>query len=63
MLKILKELRPDAVLPQAPPNEGRDGISYNEAKKRSEEVMRGYSDRMCWISLKDSIAAGIHTEA
>ena len=59
MLQILKRLRPDAVLPDAPVNEKHDGISYKNVQARPMELISGFTNRKTWISIEDSIAAGI----
>ena len=59
IVKILRELRPDnQQIPDPPPHEGQD-LSEIVLAPKAEKMLREYFDQTGWISLKESIAAGI----
>ncbi|CBF78393.1 hypothetical protein AN8583.2 [Aspergillus nidulans FGSC A4] len=59
ILTILHELRPDNIhLPPCPKNEGRD-LSEIEDAPEAEALMNEFFGTKGWVSLKESLAAGL----
>jgi hypothetical protein len=60
VIDILKKLRPEnKKIPTAPEGEGRDLSDVYKASKRAEQLIRSFFGVKGWISLEDSLAAGI----
>ncbi|EXJ77340.1 hypothetical protein A1O3_09566 [Capronia epimyces CBS 606.96] len=60
IIRILKKLRPgNTNIPAAPENEGRDLSDVWKASKRAEELIRSFFGVKGWISLEESLEAGI----
>ena len=60
IINILKKFRPEnKKIPMAPEGEGRDLSDVHKASKRAEQLIRSFFGVKGWISLEDSLAAGI----
>ncbi|KAK4139575.1 cinnamoyl-CoA reductase [Dichotomopilus funicola] len=58
VLAILHKLRPEAQLPDAPENEGRD-LSDIKPAKRAAALLKEYFGRDDWTSMEEALAEGI----
>ncbi|PYI23170.1 putative aldehyde reductase [Aspergillus violaceofuscus CBS 115571] len=59
VVSILRRLRPDnALIPDPPANEGRDASEILPSR-RAEDLLREFYGQPGWISLEETIAAGI----